>query len=95
MSGKFADDTKVGQVIEGPDDAEELQGTLDRLCQWATDWGMAFNVAKCHVMHVGKNNPRHKYHMQGEALKTTEEECDIGVTVTVNLKPSRQCQKAA
>ena len=92
---KFADDTKVSQVIEGPDDAEELQGTLDRLCQWATDWGMAFNVAKCHVMHVGKNNPRHKYHMQGEALKTTEEERDIGVTVTVNLKPSRQCQKAA
>ena len=92
---KFADDTKVSQVIEGPDDAEELQGTLDRLCQWATDWGMAFNVAKCHVMHVGQNNPRHKYHMQGEALKTTEEERDIGVTVTVNLKPSRQCQKAA
>ena len=56
---------------------------------------MAFNVAKCHVMHVGKNNPRYQYHMLGEALETTEEERDIGVTVTVNLKQSRQCQKAA
>ena len=92
---KFADDTKIGQVIEGPEGAKELQETLDRLCQWAVDWGMAFNVAKCHVMHVGKNNPRYQYHMLGEALETTEEERDIGVTVTVNLKQSRQCQKAA
>ena len=46
-------------------------------------------------MHVGKNNPRCQYHMLGEALETTEEERDIGVTVTVNLKQSRQCQKAA
>ena len=42
---KFADDTKIGQVIEGPEGAKELQETLDRLCQWAVDWGMAFNVA--------------------------------------------------
>ena len=94
MSGKFADDTKVGQVIEGPDDAEELQGTLDRLCQWATDWGMAFNVAKCHVMHVGKHNKRHTYSMDWIALARTEER-DIAVVLSDHLKPLAQCKKAA
>ena len=91
----FADDTKISQMIEGAESARELQDTLDRLCQWVVDWGMAFNMAKCLVMHMGRNKPRHQYHMLGKALKTTEEECDIGVTVTVNLKQSRQCQKAA
>jgi len=92
---KFADDTKLGQIIETVEDAVELQGSLDRLCKWAETWGMAFNVTKCHVMHIGKNNVKHTYNMSGKVLGITEEERDIGVTVTNNLKPSRQCQKAA
>ena len=30
---KFADDTKVAQVINGSEDAAELQRTLDKLCK--------------------------------------------------------------
>ena len=33
--------------------------------------------------------------MNGEELMVTEEERDIGVTVTSNLKPTAQCSKAA
>ena len=55
---KFADDTKVAQVLNGPEDAEELQRTLDSLCEWARTWGMAFNGEKCHIMHLGLNNQR-------------------------------------
>jgi hypothetical protein len=33
--------------------------------------------------------------MKGQKLATTEEEKDIGVVVTKNLKPSAQCHKAA
>ena len=92
---KFADDTKLGQIIDSEADRAELQGCLDRLCKWARDWGMAFNVAKCHVMHIGRQNPGHTYNMDGVVLEVTREERDIGVTVTNDLKPSRQCQKAA
>ena len=42
-------------MLNGPEDAEELQRTLDSLCEWARTWGMAFNVEKCHVMHLGLN----------------------------------------
>jgi hypothetical protein len=82
---KFADDTKVGQIIEGQNDSAELQATLDRLCQWAARWGMAFNVQKCHVRHVGRINPCTGYTMNGEKLEATDNERDIGVIITNNL----------
>ena len=92
---KFADDTKLAQVIEGPRDSQELQESLDRLCAWAATWGMSFNIAKCHVMHVGLHNPHTVYKMDGVELATTETERDIGVLVCSNLKPALQCKRAA
>ena len=63
---KFADDTKIAQTIETPEDAAELQETLNRLSAWELKWGMEFNVAKCHVMHIGRNNPRNVYRVLDE-----------------------------
>jgi hypothetical protein len=56
---------------------------------------MAFNVQKCHVMHVGRSNPCTGYTMNGEKLAATDSERDIGVIITNNLKPAEQCRKAA
>jgi ribonuclease P/MRP protein subunit RPP40 len=92
---KFADDTKLGQVIQTPSDSEKLQNCLDRFTEWAAQWGMSFNVSKCKVMHVGARNPGHAYNMEGVQLSTTKEERDIGVTVSNNLRPGPQCAKAA
>ena len=92
---KFADDTKLGKSVVTDDDRQQLQQALDEMCAWADKWGMAFNVAKCKVMHVGHNNPRYQYSMKGDVLKETTEEVDIGVTVAANLKPGAQCRKAA
>lgn len=92
---KFADDTKGAKVIQSLADRDKLQEALDCLCDWADTWGMTFNVAKCKVMHVGKNNPCYEYYMRGVKLNVTEEERDIGVVFTKNLKPAVQCGKAA
>jgi hypothetical protein len=46
-------------------------------------------------MHFGHRNLRHKYKMNGQELQETEEEVDIGVMVTKDLKPAGQCQRAA
>lgn len=46
-------------------------------------------------MHIGRNNPEYEYHMNGMKLNTTDEEKDVGVWITKNLKPAAQCQKAA
>jgi hypothetical protein len=92
---KFADDTKGGKVIVSIEDKDKLQQALDSLCDWADKWGMSFNLDKCKVMHVGTHNPAYEYYMRGVRLEVTEEEKDIGVAVTKNLKPSAQCSKAA
>jgi ribonuclease P/MRP protein subunit RPP40 len=92
---KFADDTKLGQRAGTVQDRECMQEALDNLCLWADRWGMQFNVSKCKVMHFGRNNVHQKYTMNGQELMVTEEEVDIGVKVTKNLKPAGQCQRAA
>ena len=60
---KFADDTKGIKEINGPEDRDNLQLTLDNLCEWARIWGMTFNVKKCKIMHVGNRNPNYEYFM--------------------------------
>ena len=77
------------------EDKEKMQRALDGLVEWSATWGMEFNVAKCKVMHVGPKNPGHVYKMAGKELEVTEEEKDIGVTVTKDLRPTQQCMRAA
>lgn len=92
---KFADDTKLGQVILSDKDRETLQNCLNDICKWANDWGMTFNIGKCHVVHVGRTNPKYTYHMNGMKLEVSEHERDLGVKIHCSLKPSKQCSEAA
>jgi ribonucleases P/MRP protein subunit RPP40 len=57
--------------------------------------GMNFNVQKCKVMHVGRNNPKAGYSMYGTELEVKREEKDIGVIISDSLKPAAQCAKVA
>ena len=92
---KFADDTKVAQPISSEEDRMALKTALDGLVHWADTWGMAFNVDKCKVMHIGHGNPGNGYTMQNTPLAVTEEERDLGVITSSRLKPGAQCLKAA
>ena len=92
---KFADDTKMAKVVSGEADRAAIQKDLDSLCGWATKWGMAFNIPKCKVMHLGHNNPKFSYTMVGQPMVVTDKERDIGVTVSKNLRPGPQCEKVA
>ena len=92
---KFADDTKLGNIVEEEEGRKQLQSALDTLCEWAEKWAMRFNVGKCHVLHLGRTNPGTAYTMNGDLLEETEVEKDIGVLISRNLKPGKQCEKAA
>ena len=92
---KFADDTKVGMVVETEEQRDELQAAITNLEQWSLEWQMMFNTSKCHMMHFGSGNQRFEYAMGGQVLETVESEKDVGVMVHESLKPSLQCTKAA
>jgi ribonucleases P/MRP protein subunit RPP40 len=95
LISKFADDTKLCKAVQSDEDRQKLQDVLDNLNKWAEDTGMSFNVAKCKVLHVGNNNNRFDYRMNGSSLIKVESEKDLGVKYVNNLKPSDQCSEAA
>ena len=56
---------------------------------------MVFNVKKCGVLHVGYNNPRRPYTMQGEQVETVHEVKDLGIKIDQSITPGKQCIVAA
>ena len=72
----FADDVKM---IVDPAQIVEIQQDLEELCYWESVWMLKFNLVKCKVLHVGKNNPRNNYTFLGQDLDTCETEKDLGV----------------
>ena len=92
---KFADDTKAAKAIKDERDRDSLQRDIDVMDEWAQKWEMEFNVGKCKVMHIGKNNPKYEYEMKGQKMSETVKEKDLGVLIENNLKPSAQCEAAA
>ena len=91
----FADDTKVAQVVKDEEDTKKMQSLVDKLQRWAETWGMMFNASKCHIMHVGFNNPEFQYTMNGTQIGESKEEKDLGVWMEASMKPGKQCATAA
>ena len=91
----FADDTKVAKVVKDAEDGRRMQILIDKLQQWSEMWGMGFNASKCKIIHIGFNNPRCTYTMNGIQIEETKEEKDLGVWTEASMKPGKQCATAA
>ena len=92
---KFADDTKLYRKVSDEHDALLLQKDLDRLFSWSQTWQMSFNADKCKVLYFGPKNFSYDYKMNGSVLSEVTFEKDLGVVITGDLKPSRQCAASA
>jgi ribonucleases P/MRP protein subunit RPP40 len=92
---KFADDTKMVGRVRTKEELDRFREDLNRLSEWADEWKMPFNIAKCKVMHFGKNNCREEWSMGGAKLEVIKEEKDLGVVLSDDLKVGVQCRKAA
>ena len=92
---KFADDTKGANIVENRNDADRMQQDINAMMEWGRKWEMSFNVEKCKVLHIGRNNRRFQYRMGDIEMQVADEEKDLGVWFDSSLKPSTQCEKAA
>jgi len=90
---KFADDTKIFSAVNNDSDRRLLQKDLDNLLMWAEEWQMMFSVSKCKVMHLGQKNHGYSYYMDMKQLGTVEEENDLVIVITEDLKVSQQCKQ--
>ena len=76
-------------------DRVAFQQREDSLHGWSAEWQMPFNEDKCYVLRVGRTNARYQYSMGGAVLESVNQEKDVVVIISENLKPSLQCAKAA
>ena len=70
-----------------------LQNDLNTLGEWAVDSKMFFNVDKCKVLHIGNRNVQANYTMNSIQSEKAEQEKDLGVEISSDLKPSKQCSE--
>ena len=91
---KFADDTKVATSVRNNDGCIKIQNDLNKLTGWADKWQMNFNSKKCKVLHLGYSNKEFNYDMNGDWLESVDQEKDLGVIISSNLKVANQCLEA-
>jgi len=92
---KFADDTKLGGVVDTPEGCAAIQRDLGRLESWAERNFLKFNRGNFRVPHLGRNNPMHQYRLGADLLQSSSVERDLGVLVDDRLTMSQQCALAA
>ena len=89
MLSKFADDCKITKKVNSQQDAEEVQLDLNTLAAWSEKWQMAFHPDKCKVLHIGHNNEKYRYYINGQEIQKVSEEKDLGIIISEDLKPKK------
>ena len=85
---KFTDDKKLGELADTLAGCVTIQQDLNRLGSWAGRNLMRFNMSKCRVLYLGKNNCMHQYRLEADPLETISVEENVGVLVDNSLAMS-------
>ena len=87
VTSMFADDTKIGSVINDNNDCVLLQNYLTTVFEWSCTWGLNFNPLKCKVISFSKRNPtiHSMYKLNNVVLEKVDKIIDLGVIVNNRL----------
>ena len=95
----FANDIKIYTQVTSFSDALSFQNDLDKLCGWARERLLCFNIAKCKHLKYGANNSPYEYYMNDDGsnskLIVVPSEKDLGIWIPSKPNFSLQCDKAS
>ena len=89
----FADDLKLYTSVQCSGDVVNLQNSLVFIKSWCIMWQLTVNVSKCHVLHLGYNNPGHIYCYDQNEIPAATSVCDLGVDIDSSLKYDRHISR--
>ena len=82
----FADDTKLIGILHDNSSVTSIQNDINHIANWCSIWRMELNESKCKVLHIGKSNTRAIYTINSTELLKVEEERDLGIIISSDLK---------
>ena len=85
----FADDCVCYRTIKNTEDCRKLQEDINKLGNWARNWGMRFQPSKCSTMQLTRNRSRkinNHYSLEDVTLDNTDCTRYLGVTISNDLK---------
>ena len=80
----FADDCLIYRPITSAQDHVILQKDLNSATQWANEWGMAFNTAKCNILSTNSSSHRF-YTMANDILQEVDHATYLGISLSNDL----------
>ena len=94
MLVKFADDSKLGGIVNTLEDRNKVQNDLDRMKHFTKSNRMKFNRDKCKILHLRKRNQFHSYKIGDTWISKTMSEKDLEIVVDHKLNMSQHCDVA-
>eukprot|EP00061_Rhincodon_typus_P011606 g36756.t1 len=89
LIGKFADDTKIGGVVDSEEDCQRIQRDINQL----EAWQMEFNPDKCEVMRFGRSSIGGSYMVNGRTVRSIDMQRGLDVQIHRSLKVAAQVDK--
>ena len=90
MLSKFAVDTKLGNVDNGPGCCAAFQRDLDRMEKWTVRYLLKVNKVICKVQNLGKKNTRPLQVLGTKPLESSSSVKYIVILVDITLNMSQK-----
>lgn len=91
----FADDLKVYSCVSDPTTVEKIQAAISEVVEWAKSHQLPLAGSKTKVLHLGKNNKKASYFIEGQRIVQATEVKDLGFIITENLEFDNHCNDVA
>ena len=90
----FADDAKCFLKTRSLNDCVLLQQDIESLLMWSYIWGMDFNIDKCNVLSITRNNLPFifEYKISDKPLQRVQHMRDLGVLINTYFTWGTHCR---